>query len=115
MTFVTGHAASGGEPDLDWESLARRNQTVVIYMGLSMATPIAASLMAAGRAGSTPALIVENASRADERRVVTTLAGLAEAAATLHGPALLIVGEAMALAQSGEPAELGAIVREARA
>ena len=115
VTFVTGHAASGGEPDLDWESLARRNQTVVIYMGLSMATPIAASLMAAGRAGSTPALIVENASRADERRVVTTLAGLAEAAATLHGPALLIVGEAMALAQSGEPAELGAIVREARA
>ena len=115
VTFVAGHAASGGEPDLDWESLARRNQTVVIYMGLSMATPIAASLMAAGRAGSTPALIVENASRADERRVVTTLAGLAEAAATLHGPALLIVGEAMALAQSGEPAELGAIVREARA
>ncbi|MDB5463424.1 MAG: hypothetical protein JWP23_1813, partial [Phenylobacterium sp.] len=33
----------------------------------------------------------------------------------LHGPALLIVGEAMALAQAGEPAELGAIVREARA
>jgi uroporphyrin-III C-methyltransferase len=99
VTFVTGHAAKGGEPDLDWESLARANQTVVIYMGLSMAAPIAARLMAAGRAGSTPALIVENASRADERRVVTTLAGLAEAAARLSGPALLIVGEAMALAQ----------------
>nr|MEA2798529.1 uroporphyrin-III C-methyltransferase [Phenylobacterium sp.] len=92
VTFVTGHAGSGGEPDLDWESLARPNQTVVIYMGLSMATPIAARLMAAGRGGSTPALIVENASRADERRVVTTLAGLAEAAAALGGPALLIVG-----------------------
>nr|MEA2796856.1 uroporphyrin-III C-methyltransferase [Phenylobacterium sp.] len=65
--------------------------------------------------GSTPALIVENASRADERRVVTTLAGLAEAAAALGGPALLIVGEAMALAQAGEPAELAAIVREVRA
>jgi uroporphyrin-III C-methyltransferase len=116
VTFVTGHAAaSGGEPDLDWESLARPNQTVVIYMGLSTATPIAARLMAAGRAGSTPALIVENASRADERRVVTTLAGLAEAAATLGGPALLIVGEAMALAQAGEPAELAVIVQEARA
>jgi uroporphyrin-III C-methyltransferase len=115
VTFVTGHAAAGGEPNLDWESLARPNQTVVIYMGLSMATPIAARLMAAGRAGSTPALIVENASRADERRVVTTLAGLAEVAATLGGPALLIVGEAMALAQAGEPGELAAIVREARA
>jgi uroporphyrin-III C-methyltransferase len=99
VTFVTGHAAKGGEPDLDWESLAKANQTVVIYMGLSMATPIAARLLAAGRDGATPALIVENASRADERRIVTTLSGLPDAAAALSGPALLIVGEAMALAQ----------------
>jgi uroporphyrin-III C-methyltransferase len=102
VTFVTGHAAKGGEPDLDWASLARANHTVVIYMGLSMAAPIAGRLMAAGRAGSTPALIVENASRADERRIVTTLSGLADEAATLSGPALLIVGEAMALAQGSE-------------
>jgi uroporphyrin-III C-methyltransferase len=105
VTFVTGHAAKGGEPDLDWESLAKANQTVVIYMGLSMAAPIAARLMAAGRAGSTPALIVENASRADERRIVTTLSGLAEAASALGGPALLIVGEAMALAQASPEVE----------
>ncbi len=100
VTFVTGHASNGAEPDLDWESLAKANQTVVIYMGLSQAAPIAARLLGAGRASSTPALIVENASRADERRVVTTLAGLAAAAASLSGPALLIVGEAMALAQA---------------
>ena len=73
-------------------------------MGLSMAAPIAARLMAAGRAGSTPALIVENASRADERRIATTLSGLAEAASALSGPALLIVGEAMAFAQELIPA-----------
>jgi uroporphyrin-III C-methyltransferase len=116
VTFVTGHAAKGGEPDLDWGSLAKANQTVVIYMGLSMATPIAARLMAAGRVGSTPALIVENASRADERRIVTTLAGLAEAAASLSGPALLIVGEAMALAQAGEGrTQVETLIREARA
>ena len=116
VTFVTGHASAGAEPDLDWVSLARANQTVVIYMGLSQAAPIAERLLAAGRAGSTPALIVENASRPDERRVVTTLSGLAEAAATLGGPALLMVGEAMALAQAGEGRDvLEAVVREARA
>jgi len=121
VTFVTGHAAKGGEPDLDWESLAKANQTVVIYMGLSMAAPIAARLMGAGRAGSTPALIVENASRADERRIVTTLAGLAEAAAGLSGPALLIVGEAMALAQSSQElagegsTQVETLIQEARA
>ncbi|THD60190.1 uroporphyrinogen-III C-methyltransferase [Phenylobacterium sp.] len=107
VTFVTGHAASGNEPDLDWESLARPNQTVVIYMGLSQAAPIAARLLAAGRAAATPALIVENASRADERRLPATLAGLAETAAGLSGPALLIVGEAMALALPNVPAEAG--------
>ena len=100
VTFVTGHAAEGDEPDLDWASLARANQTVVIYMGLSMAQVIAERLLAAGRAASTPALIVENASRADERRVITTLANLAEAAKSLSGPALLMVGEAMSLATS---------------
>ena len=98
VTFVTGHAAAGGEPDLDWASLAKANQTVVIYMGVSTAAPIAARLMAAGREGATPALIVEDASLPSERRVVTTLAGLAAAAEAVSGPALLIVGEAMALA-----------------
>lgn len=116
VTFVTGHAAKGGEPDLDWDSLAKANLTVVVYMGLSMAAPIAARLMAAGRAGSTPALIVENASRSDERRVTTTLAGLAEAASELKGPALLIVGEAMALAQAGDgQAAVETLLKEIRA
>lgn len=116
VTFVTGHAAKGGEPDLDWKALSRPNQTVVIYMGLSMAAPIAARLMAAGRDGTTPALIVENASRAEERRIVTTLAGLPDAASALNGPALLIVGEAMALAQAGAGrAEVETLIREARA
>jgi uroporphyrin-III C-methyltransferase len=116
VTFVTGHAAKGGEPDLDWESLAKVNQTVVIYMGLSMAPVIATRLLGAGRAGSTPALIVENASRADERRIVTTLAELAAAAEAVRGPALLIVGEAMALAQAGgAPAQVETLIREARA
>lgn len=116
VTFVTGHAAKGAEPDLDWTALARPNQTVVVYMGLSMAAPIAARLMGAGRDGATPALIVENASRWDERRVVTTLAGLADAAATITGPALLVVGEAMALAQAGGGAvQAQALFKDVRA
>ena len=101
VTFVTGHAARGAEPDLDWESLSRPNQTVVIYMGVSMAAQIAQRLTRAGRDAATPALIVENASRPQEQRIVTTLGGLAEAAGSLSGPALLILGEAMALAQAG--------------
>ena len=98
VVFVTGHAKAGETPDLDWASLARPNQTVVIYMGVSNAASIAARLVEAGRSLSTPALIVENASRPDERRALVTLAELGEAAKSFSGPALLMIGEAMALA-----------------
>jgi len=101
VTFVTGHAKAGEAPDLDWPSLARPNQTVVIYMGLANAGQIASRLMEAGRLSETPALIVENASLGMERRITAPLKSLAAAAGGLSGPALLIVGEAMALAQSG--------------
>ncbi len=102
VVFVTGHAKAGETPDLDWASLARPNQTVVIYMGVSNAAAIAARLVEAGRSLSTPALIVENASRPDERRALVTLAELGEAAKSFSGPALLMIGEAMALASSSE-------------
>lgn len=115
VTFVTGHAAAGAEPDLDWAALARPNHTVVIYMGVSTAAGIAARLMGAGRSAATPSLIVENASRADERRLTTTLGGLAETAQAVRGPALLIVGEAMALAQAGEGLNKFVVNEESRA
>jgi uroporphyrin-III C-methyltransferase len=108
VTFVTGHAAQGAEPDLDWASLARTNHTVAVYMGLSTASLIADRLIAAGRDGATPALIVENASLANERRRLTTLARLGATAADAAGPALLIVGEVAGLAERLGPALSGA-------
>ena len=106
VTFVTGHAAHG-EPDLDWPALARGNQTVVIYMGLSTAGLIAGRLLAAGRDAATPALVVINASRDNEQRLATTLGQLGQAVQSLSGPALLMIGEAMALARiEGETAQI---------
>ena len=108
VTFVTGHAASGGEPDLDWASLARTNQTVVIYMGLSTAPAIAARLIEAGRQPSTPAVVVESASLPHERRLTATLAELGARTRGLDGPAILIVGEVAALADIVPDVEQGA-------
>jgi uroporphyrin-III C-methyltransferase len=99
VTFVTGHAASGQAPDLDWNALASANHTVVVYMGLSSAPIITARLIEAGRAASTPVLAVENASRPDERRVLFTLGQLPSALSGIDGPAILIIGEVAALAE----------------
>jgi uroporphyrin-III C-methyltransferase len=96
---VTGHAASGQAPDLDWNALASANHTVVVYMGLSSAPIITARLIEAGRAASTPVLAVENASRPDERRVLSTLGQLPSALSGIDGPAILIIGEVAALAE----------------
>lgn len=109
VTFVTGHAAVGsdgtpGEPDLDWAALARPNHTVVVYMGLSTADVIADRLIQAGRASSTPVLIVENASLAEERRALTTLAELPAAASVFAAPSTLIIGEVAGLADAGADA-----------
>ncbi len=97
VTFITGHAANGEDPDLDWTALAR-GQTLAVYMGLSTAGRIAGRLSAAGLAGSTPVAVAESASLPGGRRLVTTLAGLEDAVRGLDGPALLIIGQVAALA-----------------
>jgi uroporphyrin-III C-methyltransferase len=101
VTFVTGHAALGKEPDLDWTALARPNQTVVVFMGVGTADVIAARLIAAGRDPATPVAIVENGTRENEVRAFSALGNVADAiqAAGIQGPALLVIGEVVALAQ----------------
>lgn len=98
VTFVTAHAAEGGEPDLDWSQLAKSNQTLAVYMGVSTAGAVAAKLIGAGRSPKTPVLLVENASLPQERRQLATLSELGEKARDLTGPAILIIGETAALA-----------------
>jgi uroporphyrin-III C-methyltransferase len=101
VTFVTGHAALGKEPDLDWTALARPNQTVVVFMGVGTADMIAARLIAAGRDPSTPVAIIENGTRDDEVRAFGALGSVADVIQTngIQGPALLIIGEVAALAR----------------
>ncbi|ACT58203.1 uroporphyrinogen-III C-methyltransferase [Hirschia baltica] len=99
VTFVTGHAKLGDIPDLDWNALARANQTVVVYMGVGTAPAITDRLMRAGRDGSTPVAIIENGTRADEKVVYGQLERLPDLLElnNIAGPALLVIGEVSAL------------------
>lgn len=104
VTFVTGHAALGDEPDLDWNALARPNQTVVVFMGVGTAGTIAARLVAAGRDPTTPVAVIENGTRQNEISAFGALGNVAEViqSAGIQGPALLIIGEVVALAHRNQ-------------
>ncbi len=94
-----------GSLSLDWPTLARPRQTLVLYMALENLPQIADRLVEHGLSPDTPAALIENGTRADERRVVGTLATIAGQGrqAELMGPTLCMVGEVVGLALSQRP------------
>ena len=102
VTFVTGHDQSGLTPSsLDWTSIAKGSQVIVIYMGMKHIAQISAALIAGGRSPSEPVGIVCTATTEDQRVLETTLA-TAEAdiaAAGLEPPAIICVGHAVRMRQ----------------
>ncbi|MDD5403075.1 MAG: siroheme synthase CysG [Sulfuricella sp.] len=96
--FVTGHLKDG-TMDLDWEMLARPNQTVVIYMGLLGLPVLCQRLIAHGLTPFTPAAIVQQGTTPSQRVVTGTLESLPQLAAdaNLKPPTLIIVGKVVSL------------------
>lgn len=99
VVFATGHRRDG-ESALDWAALARPHQTAVIYMGVGMLQSHCEAMIRHGRGADTPAALVENGTLPSQRVVTGTLETLPEiaAAAGIHPPALLIIGEVVSLA-----------------
>jgi uroporphyrin-III C-methyltransferase len=93
VTFITGHGSDGKLPRLDWRAIAAGSQTLVLYMARKFAGEISDALIAGGRKADEPAAIVANAARADQHVIVTTLGGLAEAAAASPPLCILVIGE----------------------
>lgn len=96
--FATGHLKDD-TCNLDWPALARPGQTVVIYMGVGALEEICRQLVAHGLPRNTPAALVQNATTSQQHSVAATLAALPEvaAAAGIHAPALIVVGEVVRL------------------
>ncbi|AKH37432.1 MULTISPECIES: siroheme synthase CysG [Nitrosomonas] len=98
--FVTGHLKNN-TINLDWQVLARPQQTIVIYMGLLGLPVLCKQLIAHGLPASTPAAIVQQGTTYKQRVVIgslETLPALASAA-NLVPPTLIIVGEVVRLHQ----------------
>lgn len=101
VRLVTAHAKDSMDT-VDWRALAQERQTLAVYMGVAGLDRLSERLIEHGRAASTPFALVENGSRANQRVVTGTLAELAQRAQThaVQSPALLIVGEVAALADT---------------
>ncbi|MCC6857496.1 MAG: uroporphyrinogen-III C-methyltransferase [Bryobacterales bacterium] len=94
VTFVTGH-----DPErIDWEKVGQA-ETLVIFMGLTTLSRIAAGIIAHGRSPDTPALAVRWAARPDQQTIAGTLATLPKLVAEsgLKPPATIVVGEVVRL------------------
>jgi len=89
VTFVTPRVGAG-ERSSSWVKAASAADTAAIYMGAGEGPAIAAALIAAGKPGSTPIAVIENASLPDVRISYGTLAQLPRASG---GPILILVGE----------------------
>jgi len=101
--FVTGHLKDGSM-SLDWEALARPNQTVVVYMGMAALPEICRQLMRHGLPAHTAAAVVQQATTPKQRVVsgsLETLPHLAKAAG-MQAPALIVVGEVVKLRRTLE-------------
>jgi len=101
VRFVTGHCREGKHLDLNWQSLADPDTTLVIYMGLINVAKIRDELINAGLPGDTPAGAIERGTTAEQRTILTTLNELPMCVekAALKAPSLLIIGRVVQLAK----------------
>lgn len=84
--FITGHLKDKDD-QLDWSTLARGNQTLVIYMGLMKSDYISQQLIEYGRSASTPIAIIERGTQKEQRVWVSTLDQLSTTANNAASPA----------------------------
>lgn len=100
VTFVTPTVAKGGADNTHWADAAAAADTAVIYMGALKADAIVAALGERSVPPSRPVALIENASSKKGRVLRGVLGDLPTLARQLgDGPALIIVGEAIAEAR----------------
>jgi uroporphyrin-III C-methyltransferase len=104
---VTAFAANDVEA-LDVRGLAGVPGTLVAFMGGAVVARLAERLIAEGKPASTPAAVVSRGTTEDEQVIVAPLGAIGAAAAEAPTPALVVIGEVVAVREA-----LGALRRSA--
>lgn len=98
LHIVTAHKRRDEPLDIDFTSLVRLNGTLVFLMGVTALPAICQGLLDAGMAPDMPAAVLHRGTSARQKRVVSTLAALSEAARDMEAPSIIVVGRVCALA-----------------
>ncbi len=112
VTFATGHLKDN-TVNLNWDALAQKNSTLVIYMGLTGLSVISTQLIRHGLSKNTPVAVIQNATRPDQKVVTGTLQTIQAEVnrAQIESPAIIIIGDVVKLYQElnqTEPLQLAA-------
>lgn len=94
--FITGHLKAESD-QMDWTTLARGQQTLVIYMGLMTSEYIQSQLIAHGRRLDTPIAIIERGTQRQQKVFKGQLSQLADLAKDAQSPSLIVIGEVVSL------------------
>jgi uroporphyrin-III C-methyltransferase/precorrin-2 dehydrogenase/sirohydrochlorin ferrochelatase len=104
FTVVSAHLDPGAaDTTVDYGALAASTGTLVFLMGVGRLARIAQELVDRGRPAITPVAVIEDGTLPTERVTVGTLATIGELAAGARPPAVVVVGDVVALRASLAP------------
>ncbi len=96
---ITGHQKKNEELRIPFKSLVETKGTLIFLMGVSTLHDICKGLIQAGMDANMPAALVENGTRAYQRKLIGTISDLHEKAieAKFKSPSIIIVGKVCTL------------------
>ncbi|HJH28755.1 MAG TPA: uroporphyrinogen-III C-methyltransferase [Methanosarcinaceae archaeon] len=100
VTFITGHEdPTKDETALDWETLAKFDGTIVIFMGVKMLGRNTGELLKFGKDPKTPVALIERGTRPDQRVTIGNLETIADIAKEqgVKAPAITLIGDVVKL------------------
>lgn len=97
---ITGHTKNKPEAEINYKALVDMGGTCIFLMGITAMEGICQGLLSAGMEPTVAAAVLERGTTAHQRRVVSDIAHLPEAAkaAQIRTPAIIVVGEVCTLA-----------------
>jgi uroporphyrin-III C-methyltransferase/precorrin-2 dehydrogenase/sirohydrochlorin ferrochelatase len=101
VRFLTGHTKDGRVP-LEWDILAKEQQTLVFYMGLAGLPDICDQLLKHGMSSSTLVAVIQQGTTQSQKVVVGNLDRIADLAVEkeIQAPTIIIIGEVVKLQES---------------